>query len=442
MSALSDTSPPAEWYLARDGQQFGPLSDPELKKLVEFGHLKPNDLIWREGFPEWRPAQVLLSNTQVAASLQPTPPPAPVPVPPVQAPAPAPQQPIYANPMPAPGSQPASPRHAAPPQQAAAPARSAGPAAPQSSAAAKGRGAPKRPDPRDEFDDEDDDEARPSGLRRAGLWLKRAAVLIFFASTLSAAAWYTYPYRDRIMSIASSVSPIGGDRSLAVSPVAGFAETPEATDLVLQKAKLWQVLKRDFPEWYGARLKEAADLAQAKKADAAIGDHMIKAVSALRRQYAGDALSATAPRLKAIAASFAENLVRLKGVSTDACYGSISTGESSAAYVQLLADPAHIAALQGQIVTVFEAISEGRKLPRVYPAPRQADYNTLVTELETRGWTNADLRLFSDSQALAKAAPDKVCQMVTDWFQAQLVIKDPDMQLRLLVDALRPVVTG
>ena len=48
-----------QWYLAREGQQYGPLSDAELGKFVELGHLQPNDLLWREGFPDWRPALVL-----------------------------------------------------------------------------------------------------------------------------------------------------------------------------------------------------------------------------------------------------------------------------------------------------------------------------------------------------------------------------------------------
>ncbi len=52
------------------------------------------------------------------------------------------------------------------------------------------------------------------------------------------------------------------------------------------------------------------------------------------------------------------------------------------------------------------------------------------------------MQLFSDERALAKAAPDKVCQLVHDWFAAQLVVKDPDRQLRLLVDSLQPVVAG
>lgn len=45
-----------EWYLARDGQQHGPLSQIELDKFIELGHLRPEDLLWRAGFDDWRPA--------------------------------------------------------------------------------------------------------------------------------------------------------------------------------------------------------------------------------------------------------------------------------------------------------------------------------------------------------------------------------------------------
>jgi hypothetical protein len=52
------------------------------------------------------------------------------------------------------------------------------------------------------------------------------------------------------------------------------------------------------------------------------------------------------------------------------------------------------------------------------------------------------MALFSDEKALARANPAKVCQLVHDWFAAQLGLKDADMQLRLLVDSLKPVVAG
>src|SRR5262245_2279544 len=56
---MNEMSPPAanhQWYLARDGQQYGPLAEAELVKFIELGHLHANDLVWREGFPDWRPA--------------------------------------------------------------------------------------------------------------------------------------------------------------------------------------------------------------------------------------------------------------------------------------------------------------------------------------------------------------------------------------------------
>ncbi len=53
---MSDNSGKIEWYLAREGQQHGPLSDVELDKFIELGHLEPMDLLWRAGFDDWRPA--------------------------------------------------------------------------------------------------------------------------------------------------------------------------------------------------------------------------------------------------------------------------------------------------------------------------------------------------------------------------------------------------
>jgi hypothetical protein len=40
---------PVEWYLARDGEQYGPLIDREMTKFRELGHLQMTDLAWRKG---------------------------------------------------------------------------------------------------------------------------------------------------------------------------------------------------------------------------------------------------------------------------------------------------------------------------------------------------------------------------------------------------------
>jgi hypothetical protein len=110
--------------------------------------------------------------------------------------------------------------------------------------------------------------------------------------------------------------------------------------------------------------------------------------------------------------------------------------------VSLMQNPQHAAPLQAQLTAVFEAIADGRKTARVYPQPRKSDYDMLAGDLAKRGWTQADMQLFSDERALSRAPPEKVCQLVTDWFAAQLDIKDQDIQLRLLVDSLKPVVAG
>lgn len=45
-----------EWHYTVDGNQQGPVSASELKRLAASGNLGPTDLIWKEGMAEWKPA--------------------------------------------------------------------------------------------------------------------------------------------------------------------------------------------------------------------------------------------------------------------------------------------------------------------------------------------------------------------------------------------------
>ena len=45
-----------QWFYARGGQQAGPVSFTELVALAQTGGLTPNDLVWQDGTPDWRPA--------------------------------------------------------------------------------------------------------------------------------------------------------------------------------------------------------------------------------------------------------------------------------------------------------------------------------------------------------------------------------------------------
>ena len=386
-----------QWYLAREGQQFGPISEAELAKFIELGHLQPNDLLWREGFPDWRPAMVVFP-----------------------------------------------PRTQTPQRSAAGPRIAGGSPPSRQPSSLEVHTADNASRARTGLGDEG-----PETEERRGSGARMAMVLLVIAA-LGAVSWFAYPYRDRLKDVMGAIPSlatsdafaIADRKSLEVPPLAGFTDTPEMTDAKLQATALWRVLKREFPDWYTQRLAESATLARASKDEAAIGQQMARKLVELRRQQVANALSATLPRLKSVATAFYDNLVQLRQYSTDACYGFISQGEANPAIVTLLQGSAHTSHLQAQLTSVFEAIAEGRKQPRVYPQPRQTDYDKLAADLAKRGWTPADMKLFSDERALAKAAPDKVCQMVHDWFAAQLSLSDPEAQMRLLVESLRPVVAG
>jgi hypothetical protein len=279
-------------------------------------------------------------------------------------------------------------------------------------------------------------------------------LLLLIVAALAAAGWFLrdrlIPYGDRLKGLIASVNlfstsdalAIADAKSLEAPPLTGFSDSPEATDAKLQETALWRVIKREFPDWYAQRLDEAVKLARSGTDQAGIGQQMAKKLVELRRQQVSNALSATLPKLTVVAKAFYANLAKLKAQGTEACFAFISQGEAHPMVVTMLQGSEHTANLQSQLTAVFEAIAEGRKQPRVYPRPRQEDYDLLASELVKLGWTQTDMALFSDERELAKAPPDKVCQMVHDWFAAQLGLADTEAQMRLLVESLRPVVAG
>lgn len=53
------------WYYEFDRQQRGPVSEQEFAGLVQAGTIRPETLVWRQGWPEWKP----YSQTGEAASV-------------------------------------------------------------------------------------------------------------------------------------------------------------------------------------------------------------------------------------------------------------------------------------------------------------------------------------------------------------------------------------
>ena len=46
----------SDWFYAKGAQQHGPVPADELRQLIATGAVTANDLVWREGMPNWVPA--------------------------------------------------------------------------------------------------------------------------------------------------------------------------------------------------------------------------------------------------------------------------------------------------------------------------------------------------------------------------------------------------
>lgn len=433
------TEQSVEWYLARDGSQFGPLADSELRKLVELGHLKPDDLLWRDGMAEWQPAATLFRPP--APVMQPPMP--QVPVAPVSVPSPAPT----AGPLPGPHPVAQSARTESDVRtQLPSPRRDPGPSAHAGRAPSQ-----ERPLASSTTIRQVAGGGRSGSRRVVALVCTLIGVMVVLgvgwfgrASFIKTSASIISPQTPSDGTVArdtrgSSEAP-PPDRPQPVPQIKAGAE--EAVDKELQASLLWQVMKTEFPEWYVARVQETTQLKASRKDAAEIARQQMTALVKLRREHLNDALSATLPRLSAVATAFHDSLVQLTKQSTAACFGFVSQGELSPPVMALLDQPAQRQHIDSLMASIFMAIADGRKSPRVYPPPKQGDYQVLTAQLSKRGWSDADLQLFSNAQELSKTKPEKVCSMVRDWFAAQLEVTDVQSQTRLLAEALKPLISG
>jgi hypothetical protein len=55
-----------QWFYAQNGQQTGPISEPELDTLVQNGQLTTETLVWREGMVNWQPYNSVRTPRQLS----------------------------------------------------------------------------------------------------------------------------------------------------------------------------------------------------------------------------------------------------------------------------------------------------------------------------------------------------------------------------------------
>lgn len=473
---MNATDTDIQWFIARDGKQHGPVTDVELKKLVELAHLKPADLVWRQGFSDWRTAASVFPS--IAEPAKPAAPAAPEAAPTTgTAPAPASSGLTPATAKPAPISHPMAPGasklaagasaagsnfpHALgamgdtrPEQAGTRPlgnptVRTAGPFPAPGPGPRPSNTEPRKPS---EFAAPPREEA---SLRSGGR--KKALVALGLVAMTGLGAWLMSQYKDEILGYVQAQGGSNGTATANLMPPSGTKQPPpaaEATpapaaaatvddiDRKLQSRTMWVSVKQEFPDWYQTRIAEVARLSAEHKDPAEISHYLISQFVSLRRENAQHALAASTPRHKELAAAFLANLNQLSKESGDGCYDFISKGESSAAIVSRMDDPAKSTEIEAQVVAIVSAISEGRKQPSQHAPPVKTDYDVLAGELGRLGWTQADMQLFANPKELAKAPRDRVCNMLKDWFTAHLAIQDPSTQERLLFETLKPVISG
>jgi hypothetical protein len=397
---MTGQQPDIQWYIARDGKQHGPLSDVEMRTFVAQGHLKPTDLIWRAGFPDWRPAPTVFSFHPPETS---SPPPR--------------------APMARPGAAPAPATSPAAVERSFEPSRIR---------VARGGGS--------------DAPSRKGRVIGVGVLLALLAV---------GGGWYYWQKGSGDTATDSEIATIKAPPpatqpaeaaidTAAAPPVSSAIvdEGAQELDAKFQKTPMWSVVKREFPDWYNERLREAAKLSAQNEPQITINKHLAEALVALRRKHANEALAASTDKLKGVANAFLANLKSLGERSVGACYGFISQGETAPVVLEIMQSPEQGASVQAQVAAIFEAIADGRKTPTSHERAAKEDYEVLVQQLTKLGWKENDLKVFSNPSALSREPPARVCQMVQDWFVAHLSVEDKATQERLLVETLKPVVSG
>lgn len=312
---------------------------------------------------------------------------------------------------------------------------------------ASGPKAPREFDRREAIPHDLDEDPIIEPRRRGKTWLLVA--LVAFVSIGLGALYGLYKTGRLSLSalpmISSSTKTDSGSAvaqikaSYKESPLKGYAPVAAEVDANFQKSGLWQIIKQHFPDNYKDLVAETAKLKSEGQDDRSISLQLMKKLVDIRRKNANDALAAKPERLRVVAQTFADNLASLSRISTEACYRFISGGETDPMMVELMRSAEHTGSLQAQFAAIFEAIVDGRVTKGKIAIAERKDYDLLAAQLSVRGWSPADLALFDDARALSRAPPQKVCQMVQDWFAAQIAIKDQAVQTRLFGATLKPL---
>ncbi|MEN2495153.1 MAG: hypothetical protein TECD_01071 [Hyphomicrobiaceae bacterium hypho_1] len=379
---MSNKNANVEWFLARNGQQYGPLSNTELDKFIELGHLRPSDLVWRAGFEEWLTADQIFPVGQLKTDTF-----------------------VSTNPesnIPFHNSECESGNKSYTIITLASAILT---------------------------------------ITMLGGWLVYSnrvtleRVILDTAKTsymqLHSIFNTTFIKINDAIAVKISQSHIPTQNISHVEP-----------KLALLSTKFWNDIRNQDEVWARRQEKSLAKLRTNSKSEAERLKFAVKALVNWRRQNADKILTANPNHLRQLAKTFTNSLKYLANQNIKACYGFISQGELSPSVLKLYNNKTHLAVLGEQVEAIVAAAKNKNLTLELYPEPNEDDFKTMTRLLNGRGWTQEDIDLFSNPAALSSAPEAKVCKLVTEWFEVQLNLSSSSSQIRLLAASLRPVIRG
>ena len=107
-------------------------------------------------------------------------------------------------------------------------------------------------------------------------------------------------------------------------------------------------------------------------------------------------MAASLDHFRTLAKTFVSNLQFLVTQDVLASYGYMSKGELRPTVLLLFVKQAYVGKLGSQTEAIIAAAQNGTTAKKSYPEPVNQDFSELANLLLNRGWTAADLKMFSD----------------------------------------------
>ena len=206
-----------------------------------------------------------------------------------------------------------------------------------------------------------------------------------------------------------------------------------AADDALQKHRIFQLAKREFPDWYERLLEEFVQKIMDDDWNDQIAMLMRRRTAELALQNAHFTAKASPAKLDELVRGRLAFVQWLEANNSAACSQFVQTySVRGSAFAGLSKQSGFIAALKKKASTELEAVIDGRKHQSSYAAPTKNDYRLLSNHLAAQGWSNSQILYFASLINSGVVSNGLKCGDWGRFFEAVLSIEDQDTRSRLI----------